>query len=70
MTDIALLSSDQRSNGMGRTSESEDLVETEFDGNERLNIVKLCRLLICKCFVCEKTDFVMDSLFDWSQCSF
>ena len=27
-----------------------------------VKIVK--RLLICKCFVCEKTDFVIDSLFD------
>ena len=28
-------------------------------------IVKICRLLICKCFVCEKTEFVLNSLFDW-----
>ena len=32
--------------------------------------MKLCRLLICKCFVCEKTDFVMDSLFDWEPVYF
>ena len=50
--------------GMERTSESEDRVETECDENERLSIVEICRLLICKCFVCEKTDFVIDSLFD------
>ena len=36
MTENALLSSDDRTNGMERTSESEDLVETECDGNERL----------------------------------
>ena len=36
MTEKALLSSDDRSNRMVRTSESEDLVETEFDGNESL----------------------------------
>ena len=36
ITEIALLSSDHRSNRMERTSESEDLVGTEFDGNERL----------------------------------
>ena len=33
MTEKALLSSDDRSNRMVITSESEDLVETEFDGN-------------------------------------
>ena len=42
MTEIALLSSDHRSNRMERTSESEDLVETEFAGNERQGIVKIC----------------------------
>ena len=36
MTEKALLSSDDWSNRMERTSESEDRVETEFDGNERL----------------------------------
>ena len=30
-------------------------------------IVKICRLLICECFVCEKTEFVIDSLFDWKR---
>ena len=29
-----------------------------------MTIVEICRLLICKCFVCEETDFVIDSLFD------
>ena len=32
-------------------------------------IVNICRLLICKCFVYEKTEFVIDSLFD-RKCSF
>ena len=36
MTEKALLPSDDRTYGMERTSESEDLVETECDGNERL----------------------------------
>ena len=36
MTEKALLPSDDRSNRMERTSESEDLVETEFIGNEKL----------------------------------
>ena len=36
MTEKALLPSDDRTYGMERTSESEDLVETEFDGDERL----------------------------------
>ena len=36
MTEKALLLSDDRSNRMERMSESEDLVETECDGNERL----------------------------------
>ena len=36
MTENALLSSDDRSSRMERSSESKDLVETEFDGNERL----------------------------------
>ena len=56
--------SDDLTYGMERTSESEDRVETECDGNER-HIVKICRLLICECFVCEKIEFVIDSLFDW-----
>ena len=36
MTEKALLPSDDRTNRMERTSESEDPVETEFGGNERL----------------------------------
>ena len=36
MTEKALLPSDDRTYGMERTSESEDRVETECDGNERL----------------------------------
>ena len=36
MAEKALLPSDDRTYGMERTSESEDLVETECDGNERL----------------------------------
>ena len=36
MTEKALLPSDDRTYGMERTSESEDLVETVCDGNERL----------------------------------
>ena len=36
MTEKALLPSDDRTYGMDRTSESEDRVETEFDGKERL----------------------------------
>ena len=36
MTAKALLPSDDRTYGMERTSESEDCVETECDGNERL----------------------------------
>ena len=36
MTEKALLPSDDRTYGMERTSESEDSVETECDGNERL----------------------------------
>ena len=36
MTKKALLPSDDRTYGMERTSESEDLVETVCDGNERL----------------------------------
>ena len=34
-------------------------------GTKWKTIVKICRLLICECFVCEKTEFVIDSLFDW-----
>ena len=36
MTEKALLPSDDRTYRMERTSESEDRVETECDGNERL----------------------------------
>ena len=36
MTEKALLPSDDLTYGMDRTSESEDRVETECDGNERL----------------------------------
>ena len=36
MTEKALLPSDDRTYGMERTSESENRVETECDGNERL----------------------------------
>ena len=36
MTEKTLLPSDDRTYGMERTSESEDRVETECDGNERL----------------------------------
>ena len=36
MTEKALLPSDNLTYGMERTSESEDLVETEYDRNERL----------------------------------
>ena len=36
MTEKALLPSDDRTYGMERTNESEDLVETVCDGNERL----------------------------------
>ena len=36
MTEKALLPRDDLTYGMKRTSESEDLVETECDGNERL----------------------------------
>ena len=36
MTEKALLPSDDLTYGMERTSESEDHVETECDGNERL----------------------------------
>ena len=36
MTEKALLPSDDRTYGMERTSESEDRVGTECDGNERL----------------------------------
>ena len=36
MTENALLPSDDLTYGMERTSESEDLVETECEGNERL----------------------------------
>ena len=36
MTEKALFPSDDRTYGMERTSESEDRVETECDGNERL----------------------------------
>ena len=35
MTEKALLQSDDRTYGMERTSESEDFVETECDGNEK-----------------------------------
>ena len=35
MTEKALLPSDDRTYGMDRTSESEDRVETECDGNEQ-----------------------------------
>ena len=64
MTEKAFWPSDDLTYGMERTSESEGLVETECDGNEK-TIVKICRLLISKCFVCEKTEFLIDSLFDW-----
>ena len=37
MTEKALLPSDDLTYGIERTSESEDLVETECDGNERLS---------------------------------
>ena len=63
MTEKALLPSDDLTYGMERTSESEDRVETECD--EMKDYCKMCRLLICECFVCEKTEFVIDSLFDW-----
>ena len=43
VTENALLSSDDRSNRMERTSESKDLVETEFDGNEVVVVV----LVVC-----------------------
>ena len=59
MTEKALLPSDDRSNRMERTSESEDRVGIEFVGNERL-----------LCFVCEKTEFVIDSLFYWKSVYF
>ena len=36
MTEKALLPSDDRTYGMEKTSESEDRVETECEGNERL----------------------------------
>ena len=36
MTEKALLPSDDRTYGMERTSESEDRIVTECDGNERL----------------------------------
>ena len=36
MTEKALLPSDDRTYGMEKPSESEDFVETECDGNERL----------------------------------
>ena len=36
MTENAVFTSDDLTYGMERTSESEDLVETECDGNERL----------------------------------
>ena len=36
MTEKAYLPSDNRTYGMERTSESDDRVETECDGNERL----------------------------------
>ena len=36
MTEKALLPSDERTYGMERTSKSEDRVETECGGNERL----------------------------------
>ena len=36
MTENALFPSDDLTYGMERTSKSEDLVETECDGNERL----------------------------------
>ena len=36
MTEKALLPSDDLTYGMDRTSESEDRVETECDGNERI----------------------------------
>ena len=36
MTEKALLPSDDQTYGMERTSESEDRVETECDGNKRL----------------------------------
>ena len=36
MTEKALLPSDDRTYEMERKSESEDRVETEYDGNERL----------------------------------
>ena len=63
MTEKAILPNDDRTYGMKKkTNESADLVETECNGNES---VKICRFLICKCFLCEKTEFVLDSLFDW-----
>ena len=68
MTENALLSSDDLTYGMERTSESEDLAETVW--RKLKTIVKICRLLICKCFLCEKTDFVIDSLFDWKPVQF
>ena len=47
LTEKAPLPSDDRTYGMERTSESEDLVETECDRNERLVKIMLCRLFIC-----------------------
>ena len=40
MTKKVILPSDDRTHGIERTSESEDLVETECEGNERLRYCK------------------------------
>ena len=42
----------------------------EHERMHSLTIVKICRLLICKCFVCEKTGFVVVLCLIGSQCSF
>ena len=63
MPEKALLSRDVRIYGMDRTNESDDLVYRV--RRKRETIVKIGRLLNLKRFICEKTQFVIDVLFDW-----
>ena len=68
MTEKALLPRDVRTYGMDKTDESDDLVDRV--RRKRKTIVKIGRLLNLKCFICKKTQFVIDALFDWKPMSF
>ena len=49
MTEKALLPSDDQTYGMERTSETEDLLKTECDGNDYCTDMKVVDLLVLIC---------------------